>query len=215
MAIRLDSYVARKIGRLVARSRKVEPEAALHAALVLFWKHGYNALGTRQLEEETGLTRFTLQTSYGGKKSLYLQTLDTYCDQFETLVLPQVSAQGIAGLAEWFEYRARSKTMPDVGCYGCLMLNATIEFQGQDAEVNIRTERYFAGFRDSFTAILRAAKQAGNLVPDFDVAKNVEVLLGVALGMNVLIRAGADNTAAAPMAAAIANQIRGWKTPRI
>lgn len=195
----------------MSRSRKVDPKTALNAALVLFWKHGYCGLGTRQIEEETGLTRFTLQTSYGGKKPLFLQTLDAYIAIFEGTVLPCVSEKGIAVLADWFENRARAETMPDVGCYGCLMLNATIEFQGQDGEINQRSERYFAGFRDSFSAILLAAKQTGQLESDFDVAQKTEMLLGTVLGLNVVIRAGASNVAGAPLAVATANEIRSWR----
>ncbi len=197
------------------RSRKVEAKAALNAALVLFWKQGFSGLGTRQLEEETGLTRFTLQTSYGGKKSLFIQVLDTYCDGFEKQILPRVSEQSIEVLAKWFEVRAHSATMPETGCYGCLMLNATIEFQGQDVDVNLRTERYFAGFRTSFNAILEDAKQMGQLPASFDVEAKTEMLLGAVLGLNVVIRAGAANTAGAPMATAIAQQIREWSGPRI
>ena len=197
------------------RSRKVEAETALNAALVLFWKQGFSGLGTRQLEEETGLTRFTLQTSYGGKKALFIQVLDNYCDGFEAQILPTVSEHGIEVLAAWFEMRADPDMMPETGCYGCLMLNATIEFQGQDAEVNQRTERYFSGFRNSFAAILNDAKQSGQLPAGFDVAAKTEMLLGAVLGLNVVIRAGAANEAGAPMAAAIAQQIREWPRPRI
>ncbi|MBV1933634.1 MAG: TetR/AcrR family transcriptional regulator [Parvibaculaceae bacterium] len=60
----------------MSRSRKVAPEEAVQAAMEAFWKHGYHELGTRQLEEETGITRFTLQTTYGGKKKLFLNALD-------------------------------------------------------------------------------------------------------------------------------------------
>jgi TetR/AcrR family transcriptional regulator, transcriptional repressor for nem operon len=200
-----------KGGLKLSRSRKIEPEAAIQAAQSLFWKHGYCGLGTRQIEEETGLTRFTLQTSYGGKKSLFLQTLDSYLDHFETGFLPRVRSHDLEPLASWFEACANPALMREVGCYGCLMLNSTIEFQGQDADINLRTDRYFKSLRKSFRAALLNARKHGVLSKDVDVSANVEILLGLALGLNVVIRAAANNAAGRQLAASTANMIRKWR----
>ena len=89
----------------MARSRKVEPEAALQAAMTAFWQHGYCDLGTRQIEEETGITRFTLQTAYGGKMPLFLKTLDTYLDLFENFTKLDSAHGNLEVLATWFEAR--------------------------------------------------------------------------------------------------------------
>ena len=194
----------------MSRSRKVTPESAIQAAQALFWKHGYCSLGTRQIEEETGLTRFTLQTSYGGKKALFLKTLDAYLAEFETMISAPDITSGLDGLATWFTTRANPQKMPDVGRYGCLMLNSIVEFQGQDAEINTRSDRYFSLLRDSFRLALSNARTDNKLSHDFDIEGKADTLLGVILGMNIIIRAADDNVAAAPMGKATAAMIRAW-----
>ena len=58
----------------MARKRNTDHDSAVTAALDLFWCQGYGA-STREIESKTGLTRFTLQTAYGGKEGFYLSTV--------------------------------------------------------------------------------------------------------------------------------------------
>ena len=194
----------------MARSRKVEPEAALQAAMTAFWQHGYCSLGTRQIEEETGITRFTLQTAYGGKMPLFLKTLDTYLDLFEDFTKLDPVQGNLEVLATWFEVRVDPTIMPEPSCYGCLMLNTIIEFSAQNDEINQRVERYFTMLRNGFRAVLQAAKNNGTLPVDFDVSGKVEVLIGIALSLNIIIRAANDNLAGQHMATSTARMIREW-----
>ena len=90
----------------LARLRKTEPEVAVQATQALFWEYGYAGLGTRQIEDETGLTRFILQTAYGGKKALFLQAVDAYLDSMETAFLPDADSGSLEALAIWFKSRA-------------------------------------------------------------------------------------------------------------
>lgn len=197
----------------MSRSRKVEPEAALQSAMSVFWKHGYCSLGTRQIEDETGITRFTLQTTYGGKMSLFLTVLDAYLDLLESFARPDCTNGNLEGLATWFETRTNSNVMPDISCYGCLMLNAIIEFSAESPEINLRAERYFNMLRNAFKTCLEAAKNNDTLPNDFDINAKAEVLVGIALSLNVVIRAATDNTAGQFMAASAATMIRDWGQP--
>ena len=83
----------------MARTRNIEEEPALAAAVAAFWQHGYGVLGTRQLEAETGITRFTLQKSYGGKMALFGKALDAYLDQMESDLMPLMADGTLEGLA--------------------------------------------------------------------------------------------------------------------
>lgn len=66
------------------------------------WTHGFSSLGTRQIEEETGITRFTLQMTYGGKMKLFLTALDAYLDMFERSALLNTTDGGLGGIARFF-----------------------------------------------------------------------------------------------------------------
>ena len=194
------------------RLPKINAEQAVSAAQGLFWKYGYQGLGTRKLEDETGITRFSLQTNHGGKKTLFLKTLDAYCEYFETEFLPKTGDDPLENLAAWFEARANPELAPESGRYGCLMLNCAVEFQGQDEEVNLRTTRFTQVFQNSFRLILKSAIESQSLAKHFDVESNVRILHGLALSLNVVIRAAENNAAGIPLAKATAKMIRAWKT---
>jgi len=197
----------------MSRHRNTDPDSALKSCQALFWERGYAGLGTRQIEEETGLTRFTLQTNYGGKKTLFLQAVDAYLDSMETNFLPNAAAGSLEELANWFERRVDPAFMPGVGCHGCLMLNSIIEFHGEDVDINLRADRFFSMVRDRFRELLKTAKRRGVLVTNFDVDKKAELLLGISLSMNVVIRAARDNSAGEDLATAAASMIRDWHQP--
>lgn len=194
----------------MARSRKIEPEAAMNAAMAMFWKHGYCNLGTRQLEEETGITRFTLQTTYGGKMALYLDTLDAYLDHFETSGLMQNMGTNLDSIAAFFETRGDPSRMPDISCYGCLVLNSMIEFTSSNAEVNQRVTRYLSMLRGKFRAGLAQSLGSASAATKQNIEQKAETLLGATLGLNVIIRAAEDTGAGRGMATAIASMVREW-----
>lgn len=194
----------------MSRSRKVAPEAAVNAAMALFWTHGYGSLGTRQIEEETGITRFTLQTTYGGKMKLFLTALDAYLDMFERSDLLNTVAGDLDSIARFFEMRGDATAMPEIAGQGCFMLNSMIEFSAHTPEITQRADRYFAMLRQGFRMALEGAQQDGRLEVGFDVAQKTEVLLSAALGLNAVIRASQDPRVGQQMAAAIASMVRQW-----
>lgn len=196
--------------KLMSREKKITPENAIKAALTLFWQYGYNQLGTRQLEQETGITRFTLQTSYGGKMSLFLTALDAYLDTFETHAAPKMTDGKLENLAKWFEMRPSPPIFIEISSQGCFLLNTAIEFSSTNAEVNKRIERFYGIVRSGLTNALTAIKQNQAVADDFDVEAMTEALLGATIGLNVVIRAAGDNAAGQKMADGMGKLIREW-----
>jgi TetR/AcrR family transcriptional repressor of nem operon len=197
----------------MSRSRKVEHEVAVNAAMALFWTHGFASLGTRQIEEETGITRFTLQTTYGGKMKLFLTALDAYLDIFESSELMSNLGGNLDGIAAFFEMRGGASAMPDIACQGCFMLNSMIEFSSNVPEINQRAERYFEMLRAGFSRGLERSKANGSIQSDLNVEGMTEVLLSAALGLNATIRANVNHVAGDKMAGSIASMVREWGTP--
>ena len=193
----------------MARSRKSDPEHALQAAISMFWKSGYAAVGTRQIEDEAGITRFTLQTSYGGKMALFLMAVDRYLDMFET-VAPPVEPDTLDALADWFTFFLAPPVMPECMAYGCFLLNTLIEFGGASSEVNQRASRYYRLLGGRFELALEHLKRLGQLPGDFDVRQGAQLLQSSTIGMNVLIRAANSSEAGRPSIDACRSMIHGW-----
>jgi TetR/AcrR family transcriptional repressor of nem operon len=186
----------------MGRCRKTTEQDVLARARALFWQHGYGGVSTRQIEAETGLTRFTLQTVYKGKMGLYLLVLDTYLEMIETRFLTSNAADGLPSLIDWFSRRSDPSRMPEVARFGCLMMNAVIEFHGEEPEINKRTQRYF----QMVTAFLR-----GHLEGHVHQAEaKAEVLAAATLGLNAVIRSSGDMDAGRVVSASIVAMIEDW-----
>jgi TetR/AcrR family transcriptional repressor of nem operon len=162
---------------------------------------GYSGMSTRDLEKRSGITKFSLQTKYGGKKALFLMALDLYLDELLPWIDRSVSQDGIA---DFFRMRADDTRMPEQGRFGCLMVNALSEFGATDPEVSTRSNRYFEALRHAFKSDLLKRRDDGVLDMSVEIALEAERLVVSMIGLNSAIRTYGSNSAAANMAEGIA-----------
>ncbi len=200
-----------ELSKPMARARKASHEAVLKAAGTLFFQDGYTGVSTRQIEKKTGLTRFTLQTSYGGKKALFLDALDCYLENLVTDFLPRADANVLEALADWFERQTKPENRPDPTDQGCLIINTMSEFERGDADTDARIEMYFTELRTCFSDLLGKGIALGEVDPGLDVAAKTELLVATVLGMNMMVRAGSHPVAGRAMSRSIAEMIHEWR----
>lgn len=193
----------------MARSRKVADDDAIESAMHLFWNRGYDATGTREIEEKTGLTRFSLQTRFGGKKALFLAALDRYLER-----TAKAEIEGdLEGIAQWFEARTADDFPYETGVFGCLMQNTLSEFGDGDSDLAERNPAYYASISALFLPALKRAQDSGQLGKDEDISAKAQTLSMALLGLNVVIRGARSNSAGATVAAGIARTVRDWSRP--
>jgi TetR/AcrR family transcriptional repressor of nem operon len=195
----------------MARSQKVDSETALRAAGLAFMECGYSGMSTRDLEKRSGITKFTLQTKYGGKKALFLMALDLYLDELLPWIDSSVSRDGIP---DFFRMRADDTRMPEQGRFGCLLVNALTEFGATDPEIGVRSSRYFEALRGAFKGALMRASSEGTLDMNVEIELEAERLLVSMIGLNVSIRTYGSNSAAADMAEGIALSVQRLQRPQ-
>ena len=194
----------------MARKRKADHEAVLASALDLFWNEGYAGANTRAIEEKTGLTRFTLQTVYGGKESFFLETLDAYLDNAEANHFPDPDKCDLEGLANWFEHLASPERIPAIDQVGCLAFNSIGAFEPDNDAINQRINRYLKSFEGRAQAIVRREKVRGGFVSDLSAEDAGRILLDLLLGLHGIIKAREDDATARSHALSMANLIRSW-----
>lgn len=196
----------------MARKRKADHDSAVAAALDLFWSRGYDA-STREIEDKTGLTRFTLQTAYGGKEGFFLDTLDAYLDRAEQQHFPDAERCDLAGLASWFESLVGPERIPTVEQKGCLAFNSIADFGRDNEEINKRIHRYLALFESRVLTILEKAQAGGTLSSAITPADAARILVDLLLGLHVMIKARQDDAVAHQHARSIAAMIQTWQAP--
>lgn len=69
-----ETSLRRKPGRPLGFDR----QGALHQAMMLFWRHGYEATSVNDLTKAMGITPPSLYTAFGDKKQLFFEAVQLY-----------------------------------------------------------------------------------------------------------------------------------------
>jgi AcrR family transcriptional regulator len=72
----LQPSAAKRLGRPLSFDR----DKALHAALLQFWRTGYETTSVAELTQAMGVTAPSLYTAFGDKESLFLECLERYAN---------------------------------------------------------------------------------------------------------------------------------------
>lgn len=167
-------------------AKAFDPELALESARNLFWEHGYDGTGIRELEAALGIGRKSLYDTFGSKRELFLRAIDQYGQTVirriqDRLADPDRSAwANLRRVLERLQEHHGSRES-----LGCLLGVAMGQAAGQDQELAERLVAVLAGLERSFEANLRRCKAEGELREDLsprDVARQLVALTqGLAL----------------------------------
>src|SRR6201986_5691004 len=82
------------------RPREFDVEAALAAALRVFWARGYEGASLTELTEAMGITRPSLYACFGNKEALFRKALDLYETEKLAYMHTALNAPTARGVAE-------------------------------------------------------------------------------------------------------------------
>lgn len=100
------------------RQRDFDLDAALDAAVTLFWQRGYAATSVRQLCEAMGIRPGSFYAAFESKEACFRRALDRY---LATQGLPR--AAGPAAIRLWLDAITDPARTPK----GCLLVNSAVE----------------------------------------------------------------------------------------
>lgn len=192
------------------RPRTFDTDAALDAAMRLFWRTGARHSTTRDLERELGLGQSSISAAFGTKADLLDASLERYLHLLTgDLIAPLRDApDGLAaldrfldGLGEW--HRA------DDG-RGCMIGRLMCDGAHAEPRIAARIGAYRVGIRDALDAALARAAAAGEITGD-DLDGRRELIVAVVLGMNLALQAGYDARAHRALTDAGRRQVAAWR----
>lgn len=188
----------------MARPRKFVEQEVVRAAMMTFWRLGYDATTFRELERITGLGLRSLSNAFGEKDELFATVLQAYRAMMASMLDRFLEGADLEALAQFFEaIAAPADGDDDVRREGCLMVNSVFELNDLSDPISAEVQAYRQMFLAKFTDILMRAE-----IPDSDT--KAEYLLGSLWGIFSQIRLARDPVAARPMANTIAAFIRSW-----
>lgn len=185
----------------MARPKEFDAETALLRAMELFWRQGFAATSLSQLVAVMGISRQSLYDTYGDKNRLFLAALDRYCSDLAAHLLGPLLQPG-AGLAAL--HQASVALINFLLAYperrACLMVNSAMEMAPHDAAVAARARAHWQGMEQAFAAALRTAHARGEIASPEAPENLARFLVGMANGLIVAAKSGADRAALSDIA---------------
>jgi AcrR family transcriptional regulator len=185
---RTQNLAVRKQGRPLSFDR----DAAVHRAMLLFWRHGYEATSLSELTAAMGIAPPSLYAAFGDKKGLFLEAVNRYIAG--PITSEQLIAQAAtAREAAWalLEAAAKGFTGSDTPP-GCLLASSAISC----SESAVGVQEKLAAIRRDIEAQLRRrisrAIRLGELPASADATSLAALTMTVIQGMSTIARDGAS-----------------------
>ena len=177
----------------MSRTKEFDPDAALQAALELFWRKGYEATSMADLVDHLGIARASIYGTFGGKHDLYLKALDRYLESRDPAIIEALSQPGPAlPSVRALIRRYAEESAVDQHRRGCFVVNTAIELLPTDRMAARRVESSWDAVEVALTSALTRARAQGELAPDRDPRALARFLLTVMQGLRVLAKGDPD-----------------------
>ncbi|MFE6779667.1 TetR/AcrR family transcriptional regulator [Streptomyces sp. NPDC057702] len=173
----------------MARTKEFDPDAALQAALELFWRRGYEATSMADLVTHLGVARASIYATFGGKRELYAKALERYSEQHGPDLVEELSQPGPALPAvRAVVGRFAAEAATDDERRGCFITNTAIELAPHDVAMARRVGASWDSIETALTSALIRAKAQGELPPERDPRALARMLLVLLQGLRVMGR---------------------------
>jgi TetR/AcrR family transcriptional repressor of nem operon len=146
------------------------------------------------LVQATGVKPGSLYAAFhGGKKALFLESLDRYA----SLVVPQKLGElarpgaSLPELRAYFDGLVQDLLSPE-GRQGCLLVNSAIELAAQDDAVAAVVRGHHARLEQCFAAALRTAIRRREITTPIDAQRVARLLVATSQGLMVVGKANPD-----------------------
>jgi TetR/AcrR family transcriptional repressor of nem operon len=177
----------------MARTKEFDPDAALGAAIELFWQQGYEATSMSDLVEHLGIGRASIYATFGSKHDLYLKALDRYGERSDGQLLEELSRPGAALPAVRAVVRRYvEESAGEHGDRGCFITNTATELAAGDAESARLVLASWDRLETLLSSALTRARAQGELPDGQDPRTLARMLVVLLQGVRVVGKAAGD-----------------------
>jgi AcrR family transcriptional regulator len=177
---------------VIGRPRAFDREAALEAAMLVFWRKGYAAASMNDLCDAMGIRSPSLYAAFASKVALYLEAIDHYVKTVGPPIWDKLGEGATARAAIESVILTLAETLPQSASApaGCMVALGAVtdEWPAPVADV-VKSVRL--DLLRQIQARLETAVAKGELLPSTDTERLSRFYLGVYQGMAVQARDGA------------------------
>jgi AcrR family transcriptional regulator len=191
--------------RARGRPRAFDRDAALNAAMRLFWQKGFSATSINDLTRAMGIGSPSLYAAFGSKEALYAEALGHYQKSYEAIVWERFFAADTAraAVAAFLQDSAAGLNQtPD----GCMVTLSAVGAEGHaDLGALVASARNLT--LDRLKTRLKQGVAAGEIDETVDIHALARFVQTVQNGMSLLARDGASR---ADLDAVAETAMLGW-----
>jgi AcrR family transcriptional regulator len=187
----------------IGRPRGFDRDAALEAAMLLFWRKGFAATSMSDLCDAMGISSPSLYAAFGSKEALYLEAVEYYAQTigppvWDKLAEGATARAGIENLLiAWTESLPKSRATPA----GCMALLAAVGDEWPATIVRV-VKKVRLEMLGTLRSHLETAVAKGELRASTDIDGLSRFYLSVFQGMAVQAKDGATQAELRAVAAA-------------
>ena len=177
------------------RPRKFNEDTVVESAAGVFAAAGYGGTTMDELSRATGLGKQSIYNSFGGKRDLFLRTLE----RSTSAQIHRLTVELSSGTSSPLErirahLDALAITFTSEGPLDSLFTKATVELADRDPDVAEAARRAYRRLEDEYAECIEQAKTAGEVDTALDARALATYFVVVTRGMEVLGAAGADRS---------------------
>jgi len=176
------------------RPRQFDAEKALEAALLLFWRHGYEGTSLAALTKAMRINGPSLYAAFGNKEALFRKALDRYLQGPASYLLTAMKEPTARRAAQKLFSGAIDMVMHRRHPDGCLLVQGALAAGPDAASIRMELCKWRAAAEAAVRHRLERAKAEGDLAGNVDPAQLARYLMTVIWGLSVQAAGGANRT---------------------
>ena len=188
---------------VIGRPRGFDRDAALDAAMLLFWRKGFAATSMNDLCDAMGIGSPSLYAAFGSKEALYLEAVEHYVQNQRAPIWGKLAegATARAGIENLLIAGTESLPKSRAAPAGCMAMLGAVSDEWPVAIARV-VKKVRLEMLDMLRSRLETAVAKGELPASTDIDGLSRFYLGVFQGMAIQARDGATQAELRTVAAA-------------
>lgn len=173
----------------MGRPKQFDPDAAIDAAMDVFWRKGYAGTTPADLTEALGIGKGSLYNAFGSKHALFEQALRRYRDGQAAAMVEFLGGTGPVKDRLRNALRTLAEMdLADPDRRGCLAVNTAAELGDTNEVAADLVRRMLDRTEQAFRELIDEGQRNGEIEPGRDPAALASLLLNTVVGMRLLVR---------------------------
>ena len=158
-------------------------------AVNLFWEHGFHQTSIQDLVKNLGINRASLYDTYGDKEGLFKRCLQTYRDDFLSMITETIESKdsakmGVNALFQWFT----EALISDRDKKGCFICNTYAELlpsskKSQTSELLNETKELWINI---LLDLLKKGEKNNEIKKNTDLKNTANAIYASMIGLTIL-----------------------------